>query len=216
MGGLGMTLESPVAKELTSRVLMQANLMAFPPSRAALEEALVYAFGDATPSGWNAMLNTPEAHFLVRLCLPCLILYREAPGRMLRRARNGDDDAFDALLRLDKSVITDPVLWRRWHAALNDPKPGRRKRFRDAMAGRPLKRFNEKTVRIAFAGLLSQIAERENCAMTAPEIRDWFASFTGEGWLSDEVMPGGEALTKAIQRNRDWPAARRKGKETGQ
>ena len=124
---------------------------------------------------------------------------------MRRRARAGDDDAFEDLLRLDKSVISDPVLWRRWHEALNDPKPARRDRFREAINGRPTKRFNDKTIRIAFAGLLSQLSKRERCEMTAPEIREWFAAFAKGGYLSDDEMPGGEALTKGIQRNRNWP-----------
>lgn len=206
--GYGLRSVSLATPELSGPA-EQAGLVPFPPTREELFEIVASAVDGATQSSIVAMLVGPEGQFLIRVWVPCLVLYRKPPGQLLRRARAGDDDAFEDLLRLDKSVISDPVLWRRWHGALNDMKPARRKRFRDAMAGRPTKRFDAKTIRIAFAGLLSQVAKREGCEMTAPEVRKWFAAFAEGGYLSDQAMPGGEALTKAIQRNRDWPAGKR-------
>jgi hypothetical protein len=207
--GFGIKSESPLAQELSRRDERRSHMMPFPPTRQELSDLVCWAYGDASRAACYGMLMGPEGQFMVRVWLPCVILYRQPPARLLRRARAGDDDAFEALLRLDKSVISDPVLWWRWHAALEDPKPGQRKRFREAIAGRPRKRFNAKTIRIAFAGLLSQLSKREGCEMTSTEIREWFSAFTRHGHLADEAMPGGEALTKAIQRNRNWPARER-------
>src|SRR5688500_8762325 len=99
--------------------------------------------------------------FLIRVTIPCLMFYRTAPGILLRGARQGDPKAFEALLRIDKSVLGDPKMSQRWHELMNDSKPGTQQRFLEAMKGRPNKRVDPKTMRIMLAGLISKLAERE-------------------------------------------------------
>ncbi len=52
----------------------------------------------------------PEMIFFVKVWIPCLALYQEMPLMLLRRARLGDADALDKILRLDKAAISDPKI----------------------------------------------------------------------------------------------------------
>lgn len=56
------------------------------------------------------MLKAPAGQFFLRVWMPCLILYREYPTRLYRRARLGDLGALVDIIRLDKSVVADPKI----------------------------------------------------------------------------------------------------------
>lgn len=215
LAGYGIAEESAAWRTLRGATAGEHDLVPFPPSDDELMEILGGFASSVKPNGLGGLLGSPEGQFMFQVAIPCVVLYREPPGRLLHRARHGDDDAFEKLLLLDKSVIADPVLFRRWHDLANDRKPSARRRFREALAGFPKNRVDAKSVRVAFAGLLSAMAEREGFKLTGPEIRDWFGMFQLEN-LTDQDMPGGEALTKAIQRHRDWPISREKDSEAGQ
>jgi len=47
----------------------------------------------------NQSLENPEFLFFLRVTSPCWLLYGDYPARMLRKARNGDMDALEKLLR---------------------------------------------------------------------------------------------------------------------
>ena len=52
----------------------------------------------------------PEMIFFLKVWGPCFFLYNEYPVRLLRRARLGDMDAIEKILRVDFSVIGDPKI----------------------------------------------------------------------------------------------------------
>ena len=56
------------------------------------------------------VVHSPEFLFLVRVYLPSLLLYKEAPANLLRKARRGDLQSLENLLRLDSSAIFDPQI----------------------------------------------------------------------------------------------------------
>lgn len=213
---LGADKSSPLVQELRGLAEGAADGAEFPPTLEMIETSARELGPAMLEEGGlqrlRSMMESPPVQFMLRVILPCAVLYRDHPVRLLRRARQGDDDAFEKLLRLDKSILEDPVLANRWHELMQDPKPARRKRFREAMAGLPKVPNGVKWLRTAMAGYISQSAEEHGVDLTAPEIRRLFCDFAPGGYLSDEDMPAGEALTKSLQRNRNWPAKKRKRK----
>jgi hypothetical protein len=149
--------------------------------------------------------RTLESVFLVTVWLPAVMLYGAPPSLLLRRARQGDNDALQALLRLDKSVVLEPSIQQRWHEATRDRNSERVKATLAAMAGRPHRRFSSRSIRVTLAGGLVKLFERAGVRLTSRQVRHLFAEMTASGTLHEVHMPAGEALTKALQREkRAW------------
>jgi hypothetical protein len=120
----------------------------------------------------NAM-DTVEMQFLIRVWLPCLALYGEHPGKLLRAARLGDLTALDHLLRLDKGIIADPGIARELHTAALMPHRARFNRLAQAFAS-PIRKVTAARIKVNFSGLISKLAIFMNHPLTAPEIRELF------------------------------------------
>lgn len=197
--------------EAPMNMLRQLSGVPFPPKVETVRLILQDMDTDATDpeddAGFESMLADAGGQFYFRVWLPCWILYREYPGQLLRKARLGDDDAFERLLRLDKSVQHDPVLSRRLHEVDWNGSKRDRDRFRAALAGDPKGTIDAKSVRYGLAGLISQLATVFKTSVTAPKIQELFdAVERAKSGEVDRSIPSGEAFTKAIQRNRDWPS----------
>lgn len=154
------------------------------------------------------VLTTAEGMFVMRVYLPCWIRHRKYPGKLFHQARAGDDDAFCDLLRMDKSVLADRMLADRWHRIMQGNRPALRKRLLDAMKGQP-KRITAKAMRSGLAGMVSQLSISFGQPVDEPEIRKVFDMVVKsvKGQHTDTALPPGQtALSKAIQRNRNWPS----------
>ena len=116
---------------------------------------------------FDLFMHSLEGQFCFRVWLPCWILYKTYPCLLLRQAREGDDDALDKLLRLDKSVVADPVISKRWHAIMHGGAHSRRERFIKAMGGKVKGRIEKKSLRLAVSGLISQVAQAFQCDVTS-------------------------------------------------
>lgn len=182
----------------------------WPPTRHAVVHAKhnsdVY-INDTDPAFVEA-ISTAEGMFFLRVWLPCWIRHRMYPGQLFHKARAGDDDAFCDLLRMDKSVLADPVLADRWHRMMQDNRPALRKRLLDAMKGQP-KTVTAKALRVGLAGLVSQLAAVMGTDVTEPQMRSMFDTVARvqSGRTLETGLPAGqEAFSKAIQRGRTWPS----------
>ena len=157
---------------------------------------------------FEAFLATASGQFYFRVWLPCWIMHREYPSRLLRRARGGELKALGQLLRLDKSVVHDPRIAEQVHQVTH----AGTKRDRDfviaALAGKPKGRLDRRAMRYGLAGLISQLAILMSSSVTAPEVGRLFDGIerVRTGRPTDPSIPAGEALTKAIQRHRTWPS----------
>ncbi len=95
-------------------------------------------FSDNYSNTENATLSA-EGFFSFRIFLPCWLHYFEYPASLYRRARLGNLDALDKLLRIDKRVIADTKISR--HIATHGINP-QRPEFRQlvtAIEGSPRK-----------------------------------------------------------------------------
>jgi hypothetical protein len=71
------------------------------------DETLKEEYDEEEKKRIRLLFHNPEMLFFIRVWAPCLFLYGDYPIRLLRKARQGDEDALDKLLRLDRTVIYD-------------------------------------------------------------------------------------------------------------
>ncbi|QNN25164.1 hypothetical protein HED60_23745 [Planctomycetales bacterium ZRK34] len=171
----------------------------------------------------------PEMQFLVRVWLPCWIACRETPGKLFRKARCGDMDALDQLLRIDRSILADRIISQHWHRAVHDRSRGAYNKLLRAIKSQPRGNMTRAKIKKAMAsmgiwvsGIFVEIISRvpeprpepfndlSRWTLTEPEIRnvfDWIAMAKGDG-LRDQEMPiGSEALAKHLNRDgKKWQA----------
>lgn len=185
----------------------------FPPDDTTLRAMLGEIEADTDPGGesdadFDGFIASPAGQFYFRVWLPCWLLYREYPPRLLRRARLGDLDALDKLLRLDKSAVHDPVIAERVHQLTHSGTKRDRDLILEALRGKPKGRLDPKTIRYGLAGMISQLAVLFQTRVTAPEIAALFDAIerVRTGKPSDTRIPAGESFAKAVHRNRTWPS----------
>ncbi len=107
----------------------------FPPSEGVLRKMLegrplkLGESRDEDDAVTGRLVALPEVEFLLRVVLPCAVLYQQCPAKLFHRARAGrkGDDLEDLvdLLRLDKSVLGDKLILQRWHDVMHGPNKGR-------------------------------------------------------------------------------------------
>jgi hypothetical protein len=155
----------------------------------------------------DAFAASAEGWFFLRVWMPCWVHHRTTPGHLLRRARGGDLDALDALIRLDKAVLADPWIGRHVHRMTHGANRSDRVRLLNALGGTPKGKMDSKRIKLALAGLMSQAAALGGVPLSAGQIHEVFASVSRArgGNRPDGDLPFGDAFAKAVRRNRDWP-----------
>lgn len=178
----------------------------FPPDDATLRAILDDMHGSADDAATlESCLATPAGQFFARVFVPCWLLYREWPSLLLRRARGGDLDAIDKLLRLDKSAEHDPRVAEHVHRIQHSGSKRDRDRLTAARTGGIKTTLTPQSIRYGLAGLISQFAPAFGTKVTAPQIAKLFDRIeTIRSGQTDRHVPAGEAFTKAISRNRTW------------
>ncbi len=156
---------------------------------------------------FDSMVASPAGQFYFRVWLPCWVLHREYPQRLLRAARCGDIDALERLLRIDKFVLADQRVAPHVARVMSEGPKVKRDQLLAALSGKPRERLTPKAVRSGLSALISQLAFLFRSSVTATEIAALFDGIeqvrTGE---VDVELPVAENLTRAIHRNRNWPS----------
>jgi hypothetical protein len=144
------------------------------------------------------LVPSPEVQFLMRVVIPCWLLHGEEPGRLFHRARTGDLDALEKLLRLDKAVICDPMIANEFHqAATSSKQRARFRRLAAAYSKFPRKPTARRT-KVALASLVSKFAQAIGVKLTAPELQSLFdaaAIATSRGKQRRDLDLNGEPET---------------------
>lgn len=186
----------------------------FPPDDATLRamlaefEAEAEAEGADEEAAMDEFMASPAAQYFFRAWWPCFVLYRDYPPRLLRAARNGDLDALDRLLRLDKYIVHDPRVARVIGDVMSAGSANDQKLIVNALKGRPKVRLTDSRLRAGLGALISQLAHAFGTKVTAREIQKLFDAIerVRSGNLSDAAIgAAGESWSKAIQRDRTWP-----------
>jgi hypothetical protein len=154
-------------------------------------------------------INKPEIKFLLQVFLPCFLLYKHFPGRLLREARKGKIDYVEKLIRLDRSIEYDKKISEFIHRSrdnkiLDD-------RLRSAKANGINEKVTRKKMKMNVAGLISFISIGMGRQLKENEIRDLFDAIArdkGQGDIDADIPDSQETFAKAIQRERyNWSNA---------
>ena len=143
------------------------------------------------------------------------------PG-LLKQAREGELEALEKVLRLDKMALEDPDIRSRYYEVVNGGNAARAKRVNDALAGQPLRKLTRRKVKVALAALIQKYSGLVNDGLkdvegelgaasdlfrmkplTAPDLRALFDAVAKDtkGLARDIDLPEGDhAFYMAITR----------------
>jgi len=152
-------------------------------------------------------MKSPEAIFLMRVQVPCFMLYGTFPHTLLKMAQSGNDKALEKLIRLDKSIIFEPKISEIIHQAQGLKAQARMAMIQKAFISPPKAKLSRKKVKCLLGGLISHISILFNQKLSAAEIRKLFDAIaldmTGDIDQDLENMVG-EVFEKEIQRSRKF------------
>lgn len=146
-----------------------------------------------------------EGSFFLLVIAPCWLLYRTTPTRLYRKARLGDTDALEKLLRLDPLMLHDPTIGKQIQAFRFKNKNNVYQTLLEAPLKRPKGKFTRKKMKYAIAGLISALATSLKFELEEPDIRALFDAVAkdSEGKSIDtDIADSPEAFSKAIRRDR--------------
>jgi hypothetical protein len=151
-------------------------------------------------------INKPEIRFLLQVFLPCFLLYKYFPGRLLREARKGKIDYIEKLIRLDRPIAFDKKISEFIHGAKKNKRTD--EKIKSAIANGINEKVTRKKMKMNIAGLISFVSTGMGRQLKENEIRDLFDSIAkdkGQGDIDADIPDSQETFAKAIQRERrNW------------
>ena len=148
-----------------------------------------------------------ESSFFCLVSTPCWLLYRISPTRLYRKARLGDLEALEKLLRLDPLMLHDPAIGKQIQAFRFKNKNNSYQTLLEAPLKRPKAKITRKKIKYTTAGLISAIATTIKFPLTEPDIRALFDAVAkdAEGKLIDsDLADSPESFYTAIWRERGF------------
>ncbi|BDQ37052.1 hypothetical protein SYK_14120 [Pseudodesulfovibrio nedwellii] len=144
-----------------------------------------------------------EGFFTFRIFLPCWLHYFETPTGLYRKARLGNLDALDKLLRIDKRVIGDTKISRHIAQYGANPASPEFKRLIKALEGAPRK-LSVTKVKTFLAAFLYGLSKHLGSPLTYPQVQDLFdqsAQKRGIGLTDPDLEMSPQSFEKAVRRN---------------
>nr|WP_287410686.1 hypothetical protein [Pseudodesulfovibrio sp.] len=144
-----------------------------------------------------------EGFFSFRIFLPCWLHYFETPTGLYRKARLGDLDALDKLLRIDKRVVGDTKISRHIARHGGNPTNSEFKRLIKALEGAPRK-LSVTKVKTFLAAFLYGLSKHLGSPLTYPQVQDLFdqsAKERGLGLTDPDLEMAPHSFEKAVRRN---------------
>lgn len=169
---------------------------------------------DNYPKTENFTLSN-EGFFTFRIFLPCWLHYFETPTALYRKARLGNFDALDKILRIDKRVVGDIQIARRIGKHGTDPTSPEFKRLIKALEGAPRK-LSVTKVKTFLAAFLYGLSKHFGSPLTYPQVQDLFdqsAQERGLGLTDPDLEMAPHSFEKAVRRNLTFWGLRRTGQK---
>ncbi len=170
----------------------------------ALMVDMEQSVGEAQTGDLDELL-VPEVQFVLHVWVPCWYETGQHPVQVLRKARAGDLDSLEAILRIDKAACQDKriaqeILEARW------ANPARWERLSRAIEGDMVRKLSMKKVKCSLAGLISNVSERLGGRLSHIEIRDLFDAVSKDsmGHIDLDLPDDPAAFRKAIYRERKF------------
>ena len=124
-----------------------------------------------------AVYRQPAVAFFARVWLPCLLLHRDYPTRLYRRARLGDINALVDLIRLDKSVLGDLRIMEQVHRAGHSSRRALARKLARAMGEWP-KALSRKRLKYRLGSLIKAGSDTTGDVLTNPALQRVFDGLT--------------------------------------
>ena len=167
----------------------------------------LYSEFESTKREYNFNLGqvATEQLFFLKVFAPCQFLYKTHPIKLLRKAKNGDIDALEKLMRVDNSIIFEKNISKIYHNSKT--KRIITERLDSAFGSTPKGKIDKQKIKMVFTGLISYFSDVLGHRLNEPEIRELFdrvAKMKKNGDIDTDIPDSPETFTKAIQRERKF------------
>lgn len=115
-----------------------------------------------------------EFQFLIFVMIPCLLVYRQYPLTLIKRARSGNELALKQLLSLDPYMLHNPRIGKVVQSFRFNHKKSKFNGLIEASLIQPSLKISRKKWLKSCAGLFSLLSEISGKKLTEPQIRDFF------------------------------------------
>lgn len=150
---------------------------------------------------------TPEIIFFLKITFPCWILYAENHTILLRKARQGNIESLEKMLRLDKTLTRDRLINEQITKSISED-PIKFDYITKAIRSKPKEQNTLPRIKTSLAGLISVLSEELGHRFTAPQIKELFDAvaidYSIDELIDTDLPDSPEALSKAIQRERPF------------
>jgi hypothetical protein len=146
--------------------------------------------------------SNDELSFVYRVWMPCFYFHGKTPPQMLRKARLGDLQSLEDLIRIDSSVIYDNKISSALHNLRNKSKR-KHNELMDCVFKKPEGNVSKKKIKCFLAGMIWIVSKGFNLPLTEPEVRGLFDAIARDkGYeLQDPDLPESpHAFYMAMQR----------------
>jgi hypothetical protein len=154
--------------------------------------------------------NNLQASFFILVHIPCWILYQMSPTALYRKARQGNIDSLDKLLRLDAFMIHDPAIGRQVQSFRFNRKMNAYRELMAAPLKQPKNKITRKKMKYLLSGFISAVAQACRHPLTEPEIRalyDAISQDAGRGAIDTDLPDSPDTFSKAIRRDKEFWAS---------
>lgn len=145
---------------------------------------------DNTDADCSTSMDLPiEVAFLFRVWIECWLVHYEPFLPLFRRARNGDVDALEKLVLLDRYVLCAPRIERIWARMSEDNESPDFQRIHRAMARQPhLVEYEIYEAKADIAGLIAKMSEAQGHPLNPSQIGELFDA------LARDLAPPGQKV----------------------
>lgn len=146
-----------------------------------------------------------ESSFFLFVEVPCWLLYRVSPTTLYRKARGGEFDALERLLRLDPLMLHDPYVGMKIAKFRFDHKMPQYRKLLAAPFKNPKGGIERKNLILSIVGLLSALSHVIQKPLTANDIFELIAAIDEDAKcnLLDDLPKDPDALARALQPDRN-------------
>lgn len=149
--------------------------------------------------------NPLELSFYLFVATPCWTLYRTSPTLLYRKARQGDFDALEKLLRLDQLLLHDPTIGKQIISYRFNHSSSKYRKLLDAATKAPKGSGSLKNILLSQVSLLSAISHLTVKPLTPQDLFELVEAFDNDskGKLFDDLPKTPDALARALTPDRN-------------
>lgn len=149
--------------------------------------------------------NPLTLSFYLFVATPCWALYRTSPTLLYRKARQGDFDSLEKLLRLDQLMLHDPTIGKQIISYRFNHSSSKYRKLLDAATKAPKGSGSLYNILLSQVGLLSALSHLTVKPLTPQDLFELVEAYDHDsrGKLFDDLPKTPEALARALAPDRN-------------